>query len=1018
MDALREIFRPVPPGVLLALLWACAAVAVAWFVWNRVRALAWLAKCRNLALALLLGAMAAMGVYNGFAKLPQNHGIVALWNYGNEAMGIVGEAQFHNASLAQFHNYTISQSDISNGWRVVYTADGAALTPPFEGVATNGDWRLSGAYDDSMRISPAGWAFPWKGGTMSGITVLSWCEFMPSVMTNYFPAPFPDKVSLVPECNWHLIPSNSVPYEGDAALTTNESVFWHGITTDNSLVLTWQNATYARDANCPTNFQAELFANGSFEYRYDDRTVGYSRVHPLDLDFDGLPNAIDPEPEIPLATTAWNQSEAWAAVAFPSNAAEIASAGGYAAWVAQRTSDPNRRLVGLNIALQGGRWPVCVEVCGVPVMADGNTELLYAIDCGAQVPFVLSDGGLDAVNVTCFVGSPAPQTFTCSGFQSLFFPNEWNASDVTVHFESPFVGWIRRTAEVSVDDQYLTHLYPGNIAQLTAVVTNCHANAYLGCTWSGGNGISFLDPHSLNTIVSYTSTNFVQWATNHVSLVTEYVGGYAITNTTWFTVGQNTEPTPNMTISCQEVFFLNDADFLDGGACPTNRPERIRPVTLNLQAPYGTSGTLTISAQGTANPVVCYVENDVTNRITGTTVLPLAVTDSFTRMGVYTIYVSCPQTGTGTLTATVSLDGGGTLSDTASFKCIEPLRKLVTTEKDAGRFINPSRLVMGTNAVLQVGVNGDFDATNVHWRVVSGSADISPTNGFTTTVVPTGTNEDVVVEARFNGDEIQPSFKLPVVMPRTIPLKTFIVKPPQDMRDNAWLHSDVSDMLDTANEIFTQVGIRFEMVGVPQNIDATNNWIVPMCNVTTNIYGEVSYSEYVTSQMMTLLNNYKTNDCVEVYFVGGIVNPSVAAITTEFGVIIGRTDFKYVLAHELGHTLGLKDICHSVQVAANGTNTIWSLGARLNPLDKHVFTDHEHDWRRETGRGFYENCDTIASTIDMLLMLGVESSTSTNNVIGDIPSGKVYGLSKILDKDHQNVGASGIEPSNEKVYSK
>ena len=44
MEALREIFRPVTPGVLLALLGACVVVAVAWFVWNRVRALAWLVK--------------------------------------------------------------------------------------------------------------------------------------------------------------------------------------------------------------------------------------------------------------------------------------------------------------------------------------------------------------------------------------------------------------------------------------------------------------------------------------------------------------------------------------------------------------------------------------------------------------------------------------------------------------------------------------------------------------------------------------------------------------------------------------------------------------------------------------------------------------------------------------------------------------------------------------------------------------------------------------------------------------
>ena len=45
-------------------------------------------------------------------------------------------------------------------------------------------------------------------------------------------------------------------------------------------------------------------------------------------------------------------------------------------------------------------------------------------------------------------------------------------------------------------DSELTHLHPGESVHLTAVVTNCHADAYLGCTWHGGAGISFSDAHS------------------------------------------------------------------------------------------------------------------------------------------------------------------------------------------------------------------------------------------------------------------------------------------------------------------------------------------------------------------------------------------------------------------------------------------------------------------------------------------------------------------------------------------
>ena len=100
-----------------------------------------------------------------------------------------------------------------------------------------------------------------------------------------------------------------------------------------------------------------------------------------------------------------------------------------------------------------------------------------------------------------------------------------------------------------------------------------------------------------------------------------------------------------------------------------------------------------LSAQGSASPVMFYIDNGVTNLITETTEIPLEVTDQFARTGTNTFYVSCPSIGTGTISATLTLDGGTTLSDTVSFKCIEPLRRLVSmTQVNAtGHFYAGSR---------------------------------------------------------------------------------------------------------------------------------------------------------------------------------------------------------------------------------------------------------------------------------------------------------------------------------------
>ena len=381
---LEHLYERIITVALGALLGVCVLLATAKFVRSRARLLSLLVQAHGALFAVLMGTMAAVGVFRGFAKLPQHYGIVELWNYGNEALGIDGEAQFHNATLTQLHNLTISESDVSNGWRVVETRESREIVgrDSFANPRIHALWLARGGYRDKTRIAPYGWSFPWRDGMLHGITVRSRGESRPDVRTNYFPSPFNAPLAVVPSFNWGLLPGGV------------SNVFWHAVSPSNSLVVTWENSPVGLDVNCVTNFQAELFADGSFEYRYDDHTIAYSRVHPLDLDFDGLPNTIDPEPETPLGAPVWNQSDAWAAAAFPSNATEIASAGGYAAWAMQRASDPNRRLVSLGVASPGGRWPICVEVGGVPVMADGRAELLYALDCGAQVPFSLSDGGV------------------------------------------------------------------------------------------------------------------------------------------------------------------------------------------------------------------------------------------------------------------------------------------------------------------------------------------------------------------------------------------------------------------------------------------------------------------------------------------------------------------------------------------------------------------------------------------------------------------------------------------------
>ena len=164
---------------------------------------------------------------------------------------------------------------------------GEAELLPLPGAVTNAKWRAHGAFEDAFYIRATNWwARMPDGRWMDRLRILSSGGFRArgvggGAWTNY-PPPFTQKLSLAPEANWPLL--------------DRDSSFWHATTPSNTLVVSWIGGLYARSHTNLVDFQAEIFNDGSLDYRYADRTEHFAASLPFDLDGDGLENSVDPDP--------------------------------------------------------------------------------------------------------------------------------------------------------------------------------------------------------------------------------------------------------------------------------------------------------------------------------------------------------------------------------------------------------------------------------------------------------------------------------------------------------------------------------------------------------------------------------------------------------------------------------------------------------------------------------------------------------------------------------------------------
>ena len=143
-------------------------------------------------------------------------------------------------------------------------------------------------------------------------------------------------------------------------------------------------------------------------------------------------------------------------------------------------------------------------------------------------------------------------------------------------------------------------------------------------------------------------------------------------------------------------------------------------------------------------------------------------------------------------------------------------------------------------ARLKVGVNGNFSPSDVEWSIVSGPGavvrgeDDFGSADWMATVTATAESGEVVVEARFNEDAIQPRFVLPIVQQRTLPVKAFVVNENDGPIASA---ESIQSKIDYANVIFSQIGIQLSLLSISNDVGTAADLTLPKEQLYTNASG-------------------------------------------------------------------------------------------------------------------------------------------------------------------------------------
>lgn len=282
---------------------------------------------------------------------------------------------------------------------------------------------------------------------------------------------------------------------------------------------------------------------------------------------------------------------------------------------------------------------------------------------------------------------------------------------------------------------------------------------------------------------------------------------------------------------------------------------------------------------------------------------------------------------------------------------------------------NPSGIKVGGTATYQISVTpSTISDSEITWS--STNANISfPSGNQGRSVSVSATSQGLAqLKVDIAGfSKAPPTINVKGVTNSTVGISFFIIC---DTNGNPAVSSVVvSNALVRANDIYEQVSMNFTQKGSITYITNSNpDWFVLR-------YGDDNNPWPDFPSLVAYTNN---TGSLEVYFVSTIEKAAGLCSTDNRGIAIAENASANTMAHEIGHTCGLKDIYYDQGgVYISQTNLAMSSWA-------------PQDWNNGPGNMYYQPDTPQNWLISKMLMYGVDTASGTV----DIPLGSIYGVYK------------------------